>query len=94
MTASNVTLADRYAAAKAAYDAADAALKALRKEVLETGADVLQGEDNVLTVVLSERKQFDTDAAKKLLTKEQVATCTEVKIITTVRVTEVLKAVA
>ena len=73
----NLPLADRYAAAKSAYDAADAALKLLKAEVGATGFDYLSGFDCDLSIHLSQRPSI----SEKLLmeqfgiTKEQLESC-------------------
>lgn len=73
----NLPLADRYAAAKAAADAAEAALKALKAEVDATGFDIIEGIDCDLSVHLSQRSLI----SEKLLmekfgiTKEQLQSC-------------------
>jgi hypothetical protein len=57
----NVTipLADRYAAAKAAFEAAEAALEALKAEVKELGMERLTGITCDLTLSLSEQMRVD-----------------------------------
>ena len=52
----NLSLADRYAAKKAEIDALEAELKALRDQVLATGAEVIEGDCCTLVVGLSDRK--------------------------------------
>jgi hypothetical protein len=73
----NLPLADRFLAIKATFDAAEAALKAIKAEVDATGSSHLEGIDCDLAVHLSQRPQI----SEKLLmekfgiTKEQLATC-------------------
>ena len=77
MTASNLPLADRYAAAKAAFDAADKALKALKLEVEAQGADFLAGVNCDLSVHLSQRPAVSEDLlfAKYGITLTELDTC-------------------
>lgn len=72
-----VSLADRYAEAKAAYDAAEAALKAIKAEVDATGLDFIEGESCALSVHLSVRKALDEALLMSRfgVTKEQVNSC-------------------
>lgn len=60
-------LADRYAAAKAASEAIEAELKALRKEILATGRETIEGGHCFLKVQLMEQTRLDTDAVKAFL---------------------------
>lgn len=88
MTAS---LADRYAAAKLAADEAEAVLKVLRKEVLETGAEELLGDDYVVTAVLSERTTLDSRKVKALLTPAQIKSVSSTSVVTTLKVARLVK---
>lgn len=54
-----ITLADRYAAAKAAADAANEALNALKKEIKEIGAETLYGVTCDIKLCLSEQMRVD-----------------------------------
>lgn len=54
-----ISLADRYAAAKAAADAANEALEALKKEVKALGQEKLFGVTCDLTLSLSEQMRVD-----------------------------------
>ena len=73
----NLPLADRFLAIKATFDAAEAALKAIKAEVNATGSNFLEGIDCDLSVYLSQRPQI----SEKLLmeqfgiTKEQLESC-------------------
>ena len=73
----NLPLADRYAAAKAAADAAEAALKALKAEVDATGFDIIEGVDCDLAIHLSQRSSISEELlmAKFGITKEQLQSC-------------------
>lgn len=82
----DLSLADRYAVLKADYDAIAKALDAVKAEIKATGLDTIEGENAIVTVSLSERSTLDTKAAKALLTNEQVAACTKVTLVETLRV--------
>jgi hypothetical protein len=80
------TLADAYALAKAELDAAQKAVDALRKEILATGVEKVTGDCAIVEVALSERATFDAKVAKTFLTPQQVAACTNVTLVTTLRI--------
>lgn len=61
MQYSNLPLADRYAIAKAHYDAAEKALKEIKKEIEESGKSLITGVDYDLTVHLSQRSTVSED---------------------------------
>ncbi len=82
MTAS---LADRFALLKAEIDALTKEFDAVKAEIKATGLETIVGERAIVTVSLSERRTFDTKAAKALLTEEQVEACTKVLLIETLR---------
>lgn len=86
MTNDLTTLADRYAAAKAAYDAAEAALKAVKAEVEAEGRTEIAGTNVILTVTPTERKGFDAKLARTFLTDEQAAACVTVSEFNTIRI--------
>jgi hypothetical protein len=94
MTATNRTLADRYAEAKLAADAANAALAALRKEILDSGREVFVGDDHNVVVVLEERSTLDTAIVRKELTPAQIAKATKVSLVTKLHVVELLRVAA
>jgi hypothetical protein len=73
---SNRTLADRYAAAKADLDAAEAIVKALKAEIEALGADITYGDDVDVVVDLRERKgSLDEKALLRLITPDELAAC-------------------
>ena len=74
-------LADRYAAAKAAADAAEVELKALRKEILATGRESIEGAHCFLKVSLQEQTRLDTDAVKAFLGAEKTLELSKVILI-------------
>lgn len=82
----DLSLADRYAVLKADADAIAKALDAVKAEIKATGLDTIEGENTIVTVSLSERSTLDTKAAKALLSDEQVAACTKVTLVETLRV--------
>lgn len=88
MNASNLTLADRYALAKAELDAAQAKIDAIKKEIKETAHDgVIEGEFSTLTITYTTPSRFDAIAAKAFLSTEQVAACTKIgSLVETIRV--------
>lgn len=83
---SNLSLADRYAVLKADADAIAKALDAVKAEIKATGLETIEGERAIVVVALSERSTLDTKAVKELLTDEQVASCTKVILVETLRV--------
>lgn len=82
----NLPLADRYAILKADIDALTEELNRVKAEIKATGKDVVEGDSAIVTVSLSERSTLDAKAAKALLTDEQVASCTRVTLVETLRV--------
>ena len=66
-------LADRYIAAKAALDVAQAAVDAINAEIKALGVDRLEGTEKDVINVLSERTSIDVKLAKQALTVEQIA---------------------
>ena len=80
------TLADRYAAAKEALDAAEQLVKELRREILVTGGDLVEGESCNVVVSLSERNSLDQTMVRSMLTEEQIAACSKVALIETLRI--------
>lgn len=86
MNVSNLPLADRYAAAKGALDAAQQAVDALKAEIKAAGMPRLEGAFYVVEVGLSERATLDSKLAKALLSDEQVASCTKVSMVETIRI--------
>jgi hypothetical protein len=56
------TLADRYAAAKAVLDAAEAEVKALKAEIVALGVDEVEGARNYVKIGLGERNTLDGKA--------------------------------
>lgn len=87
-------LADRYALAKIAYDAAKAEMEALKAQIIESGVEGIVGDQFAVTVSLSERTSLDQKAVKALLTPKQIADVSTVSVITTVRYKAIMTEVA
>ena len=81
-----LALADRYAILKADIDALTKQLDAIKAEIKATGVETLVGDQAVVTVALSERSTLDTKAVRELLTDDQIAACTKVTLVETLRV--------
>jgi len=82
----NIPLADRYAAAKAAADAASAALDALKAEVKALGQETLFGITCDVTLSLSEQRRVDAKLMQNFLTEDQINACKKPVIVETIRV--------
>lgn len=87
-------LADRYALAKIAYDAAKAEMEGLKAQIIESGVEGMIGNQFAVTVSLSERTSLDQKAVKALLTPKQIADVSTVSVITTVRYKAIMAEVA
>ena len=74
-------LADRYTILKSEAEALAKQIDALKTEIKATGLDFVEGDAVIIKVCLSERATLDSTAAKKLLTPEQVASCSKVSQI-------------
>jgi len=83
---STLSLADRYAILKADADVIAKALDAVKAEIKATGLETIEGERAIVTVCLSERSTLDSKAAKAFLTDEQIASCTKVTLVETLRI--------
>jgi hypothetical protein len=81
-----MNLADKYAILKADADRANEALDACKAEIKKLGREQIEGTHVLVTLSLSERKSFDAKAAQAYLTKEQVAACTKVSQVETIRI--------
>jgi len=81
-----MNLADRYAILKAESDRINAELDLVKGEIRALGRETLEGTHVVVTLSLSERKSFDAKAAQAYLTADQVATCTKVSQVETIRI--------
>jgi hypothetical protein len=81
-----MALADRYAFIKAEIEALNKELEQVRKDIKDTGVERLVGERAIVEVALSERSTLDTKAAKEFLTADQIAACTKVTLVETLRI--------
>lgn len=70
-----ISLADQYAAAKAAADAANEALDALKDQIKALGIPVIYGVTCDLTLDLAEQRRIDNKALKAFLTDDQIESC-------------------
>lgn len=81
-----LNLADRYAALKNEIDALTAELNKVKTEIKATGMETIVGNMAIVTVALSERSTLDPKAVKEILTADQIAACTKVTLVETLRV--------
>lgn len=81
-----ITLADRYAAAKAAADAANAALEALKKEIKELGQERHVGVTCDLVLELSEQRRLDSKMLEQFMTPYEVDLCKKPVLVETIRI--------
>lgn len=81
-----ISLADRYAAAKAAFDAASAALDALKAEVKALGQEKVIGVTCDLSLSLSEQRRVDAKLMQAFLTADQIEACKRPVLVETIRV--------
>lgn len=81
-----INLADRYAILKAESDRINAELDLVKGEIRALGREQIEGTHVLVTLSLSERKSFDAKAAAKFLTADQVAACTRVAQVETIRI--------
>ena len=79
-------LADRYAAAKAVLDEAEAAVKAIKEEILALGAEEIEGRNCFVKVGLSERATLDKKAVERELGADWVVEHSKVTLVTSVRI--------
>jgi hypothetical protein len=81
-----ITLADRYAAAKNAADAANKALDALKAEIKAMGVETLVGVTCDLTLTLSEQMRLDQALVKNFLTDDEISLCKKPVLVETIRI--------
>lgn len=81
-----IALADRYAAVKAAADAATEALDALKAEIKAAGIERHVGLTCDLVLSLSEQRRVDTKMLQALLTDEQIDACKKSILVETIRI--------
>jgi hypothetical protein len=82
----NITLADRYAAAKAAADAAVAALDALKAEIKAAGIERHIGLTCDLVLALSEQRRIDNKMLQSYLTDEEIEACKKPVLVETIKI--------
>lgn len=82
----NVSLADRYALVDAEIKALEKVKDALKAEIKATGCETIEGNTFDVVVGLSERSSLDQAKVKALLTPVQIADCTKVSTVETLRV--------
>ena len=84
----NVTicLADQYAAAKAAADAANEALDALKAQIKASGIERHVGVTCDLVLALSEQRRVDNKLLQALLTEDQIEACKKPILVETIRI--------
>lgn len=81
-----ITLADRYAAAKFAADAANEALEALKAEIKELGQERHVGVTCDITLSICEQMRFSQKLAAQFMTPEQIEACKAPVLMETVRI--------
>ena len=79
-------LADRYALLKSEIEGLERLLSEAKAAIKAAGREEIVGSHAVVTLSLSERNSLDTAAVKKILTPEQIAACTKVTMVETIRV--------
>ena len=67
------SLADTYAALKLEIEKLEEQLKAVKKDIVATGRDVIEGEDFRVSVNLQERKTISVKKAEEVLAPEIIA---------------------
>jgi hypothetical protein len=67
------SLADQYAQIKLIIEKNEEILKEIKKQIVATGRDVIEGEDFKITVNLQERKTISVKKAEEVLAPEVVA---------------------
>ena len=81
-----ISLADQYAAAKAAADLANEALDALKKIIKASGQEVHVGVTCDIVLSLSEQRRVDNKLLQALLTEEQIEACKKPVLVETIRI--------
>lgn len=87
------SLADRYQAIKLEIEALERLLKDVKKEIKATGYETIEGKNAIVSVGLSERSTLNQKLVKELLSAEDLALCTKVTLVETVRVKAKVNAV-
>jgi len=79
-------LADRYADIKAEIEGLTRLLEETKSEIKAAGREEIVGTRAIVTLGLSERNSLDTKLVRELLTADQIAACTKVTLVETIRV--------
>ncbi len=79
-------LADRYQAIKLEIEALERLLSEVKAEIKATGLETIEGQNAIVSVGLSERSTIDQKAVKELLSADDLALCTKVTLVETIRV--------
>jgi hypothetical protein len=79
-------LADRYADIKAEIEGLTRLLDEVKSEIKAAGREEIVGTRAIVTLGLSERNSLDTKSVKEFLTPLQIAACTKVTLVETIRV--------
>lgn len=83
---STISLADQYAAAKAAADDAVAALDALKAQIKASGIERHIGVTCDVVLGLSEQRRVDNTLLQALLSAEQIEACKKAILVETIRI--------
>jgi ParB-like chromosome segregation protein Spo0J len=89
-----VALADRYADIKAEIEGLNRLLDEVKSEIKAAGREEIVGTRAIVTLGLSERNSLDTKLVRELLTAEQVAACTKIALVETIRVKAIVPVTA
>lgn len=79
-------LADKYQAIKLEIEALERLLSEVKTEIKATGLETIEGTNAIVSVGLSERSTLDQKLVKELLSADDLALCTKVTLVETVRV--------
>lgn len=79
-------LADRYQAIKLEIEALERLLSEVKADIKATGLESIEGTNAIVSVGLSERSTLDQKLVKELLSADDLALCTKVTLVETVRV--------
>ena len=80
-----ISLADRYAAAKAVADAAAEALDALKAEIKAAGIERHIGVTCDVILTLSEQRRIDNKLLQSYLTDDQINACRKAVLVETIK---------
>lgn len=79
-------LADRYQAIKLEIEALERLLSEVKADIKATGYETIEGKNAIVSVGLSERSTLNQKLVKELLSADDLALCTNVTLVETVRV--------